>query len=522
MSLVLSIIFLLLLGVWVGRQEIAYSFAGLHVSEILSMKTFRDFLLLAFLTGFILMLLLPTRPYDISADHLYDVIAGIFLTILVVNSLNMHTSVVTAAWGALAGFVYFHYPAWGAYPFVTMLLSWLVVPLCSIPLTYLYYRKIEQVAKDNDKHLLTCFHHIRQVAFAGVIVCGIALTYNYFLLFYPMLTEVSEQIAFGRVGQLILLLIAMVLCFVAVVSRVRMGFGSKTMMNRHIATLYSLTTVIILSTLLTICLSLPAPLVLAANQVKECNNVFQDRDKRNVHLLNVTTISLLTPLLSFLISVLLASMMDDVYLKFATMLFIVMLSVLAHLYFNQWMKHRGTKLALSNELQRKEVADKEMNRLDVLAVTSQFNVLSKEIDLKQKELINLSLYLRQQRDYLEDMSKRLIEGARMENVEEMRKVVTQQANELRDNIRLSDEMDHFFTQVDEMHKNFVGRLMMRCPGISEREKRLAILLRLGYSSKEIGSLMNIETKSVEIGRYRLRKKLKMDRSENIVQYLQLL
>ena len=120
------------------------------------------------------------------------------------------------------------------------------------------------------------------------------------------------------------------------------------------------------------------------------------------------------------------------------------------------------------------------------------------------------------------MSKRLIEGARMENVEEMRKVVTQQANELRDNIRLSDEMDHFFTQVDEMHKNFVGRLMMRCPGISEREKRLAILLRLGYSSKEIGSLMNIETKSVEIGRYRLRKKLNMDRSENIVQYLQLL
>ncbi|MBR6946228.1 MAG: hypothetical protein IKH64_09850, partial [Prevotella sp.] len=211
-----------------------------------------------------------------------------------------------------------------------------------------------------------------------------------------------------------------------------------------------------------------------------------------------------------------------VYLKFATMLFIVMLSVLAHLYFNQWMKHRGTKLALSNELQRKEVADKEMNRLDVLAVTSQFNVLSKEIDLKQKELINLSLYLRQQRDYLEDMSKRLIEGARMENVEEMRKVVTQQANELRDNIRLSDEMDHFFTQVDEMHKNFVGRLKMRCPDISEREKRLAILLRLGYSSKEIGSLMNIETKSVEIGRYRLRKKLKMDRSENIVQYLQLL
>ncbi len=522
MSIVLSIIFLLLLSVWVGRQEIAYSFAGLHVSEILSVRTFGGFLLFAFLTGFVLMLLLPQRVGYISADHLYDVIAGIFLTILVVNSLNMHTSVVTAAWGALAGFVYFYYPEWGSYPFVPMALSWLLLPLCSIPLTYLYYIWIEKVANDVDNHLLTRFHHIRQVAFAGVIVCGIALTYNYYLLFYPMLTNVSEHIAIGWIGKLLLLLVAMVSCFLAVVERVRLGFGSKGMMNRHIATLYSLITVIILSALFTVSLSLPAPLVVSANQVKECNNVFQDREKRFVHLFNVTTISLLTPLLAFLICVLLATMAGDVYLKFATMLFIVMLSVLAHLYFNQWMKHSRTKLALSNELQRKEAADKEMNRLDVLAVTSQFNVLSKEIDLKQKELINLSLYLRQQRDYLGDMSKRLLESARMDDVDELRRFVTQQANELRDNIRLSDEMDHFFSQVDEMHKNFVGRLMMRCPGISEREKRLAILLRLGYSSKEIGSLMNIETKSVEIGRYRLRKKLKMERSENMVQYLQLL
>ena len=73
-----------------------------------------------------------------------------------------------------------------------------------------------------------------------------------------------------------------------------------------------------------------------------------------------------------------------------------------------------------------------------------------------------------------------------------------------------------------MHKNFVSRLMMRCPTLTEREKRLAILLRLGFSSKEISSLMNIEIKSVETNRYRLRKKLRLDRNENIGTFLQLL
>ncbi|MBE9483461.1 MAG: hypothetical protein IMY74_01370, partial [Bacteroidetes bacterium] len=42
------------------------------------------------------------------------------------------------------------------------------------------------------------------------------------------------------------------------------------------------------------------------------------------------------------------------------------------------------------------------------------------------------------------------------------------------------------------------------------EKRLAVLLRLNLSSKEIASILNISPKSVEMNRYRLRKKLKVE------------
>jgi DNA-binding CsgD family transcriptional regulator len=43
--------------------------------------------------------------------------------------------------------------------------------------------------------------------------------------------------------------------------------------------------------------------------------------------------------------------------------------------------------------------------------------------------------------------------------------------------------------------------------MTENEKRLAALLRLNLSSKEIASILNISPKSVEMNRYRLRKKL---------------
>lgn len=522
MQIGLIIIFLIVMGVWVGRQEIAYSFAGLHVSEILSLRSFGIYLLLSLLVSLVLVMLFPHHIFDVEENRLYDLVTGMLLTVLIVSSLNMRTSVVTAFWGALGGLLYFHRSPTEIYPFVACLLSWLIFPLCSLLLTYLYYRVIDRYAKKADIHLLTRLHTIREIAFVGVILCGIALIYNYFLLYFPVVTTVSIQLKTGRVMLWGLLLTVGIVWLVSTLYQVRKGYGNTMDMNRHIAMLYSLMTIIVLSTLVSVISSLLMPAVISANQVKELNNIFLDKQKRHIHLLNVTTISLLTPLLAFLVSMLLASLLDDLYLKSATVVFIVLLSILAHLYFNQWMKHSKTMVVLYDEQQRREEADKEINRLDVLAVTSQFNVLSKEIDLKQKELINLSLYLRQQREFLEELSKHLFECTRVEQIGDMRKAVTQYATDLRDNLKLSEEMDKFFMQVDEMQKNFVSRLMMRCPGISEREKRLAILLRLGYSSKEIGSLMNIETKSVEIGRYRLRKKLKMDRSENIVHYLQLL
>ena len=140
----------------------------------------------------------------------------------------------------------------------------------------------------------------------------------------------------------------------------------------------------------------------------------------------------------------------------------------------------------------------------------------------QKELINLSLYIKQQRQYLEELSSRLINAVKNDEPTVMREKVRVLASELNENIKLNHEMDQFYTQIEEVHKNFVSRLMMRCPNLSEREKRLAILLRLGFSSKEIAHLMNVEPKSVEVNRYRFRRKLKVDRSVNIVQYLQLL
>jgi DNA-binding CsgD family transcriptional regulator len=55
--------------------------------------------------------------------------------------------------------------------------------------------------------------------------------------------------------------------------------------------------------------------------------------------------------------------------------------------------------------------------------------------------------------------------------------------------------------------------------LSPREIKLAAFLRMNMSSKEIAKLLSITTRGVELARYRLRKKLKLEREQNLVEYL---
>ena len=50
--------------------------------------------------------------------------------------------------------------------------------------------------------------------------------------------------------------------------------------------------------------------------------------------------------------------------------------------------------------------------------------------------------------------------------------------------------------------------------------QLAVQVKLKLSSKEIGNINNISLSSVEIGRHRLRKKLNLDKKENLVNFLE--
>ena len=84
---------------------------------------------------------------------------------------------------------------------------------------------------------------------------------------------------------------------------------------------------------------------------------------------------------------------------------------------------------------------------------------------------------------------------------------------------LFHDMDNLLDQIDEVYKDFLGKLEQRYPDITKGEKRLCAMLYIDMSSKEIAVITNTTVRSVETSRYRLRKKFDLKRDDDIVDFL---
>ncbi len=84
--------------------------------------------------------------------------------------------------------------------------------------------------------------------------------------------------------------------------------------------------------------------------------------------------------------------------------------------------------------------------------------------------------------------------------------------------------DDTLTQVDRnfegLYGDYVERLKRAYPDLTKMEFRLCCFIKMGLSTKEIAPLMNVAPKSVEMSRYRLRKKLQLERETNLSRFLQ--
>jgi phosphate/sulfate permease/DNA-binding CsgD family transcriptional regulator len=145
--------------------------------------------------------------------------------------------------------------------------------------------------------------------------------------------------------------------------------------------------------------------------------------------------------------------------------------------------------------------------------------LDKELKFRQNEMVTMAMNIIQKNEFLSSLKNEIVEIKSSVKDPEARQAFNRLSLMISQNLSIDRDREKFQMHLNEQNSNFLRLLSEKYPSITDNEKRLAVLLRLNLSSKEIASILNISPKSVEMNRYRLRKKLKVSPKINLSDFI---
>ncbi|TRZ46236.1 tetratricopeptide repeat protein [Robertkochia solimangrovi] len=144
-------------------------------------------------------------------------------------------------------------------------------------------------------------------------------------------------------------------------------------------------------------------------------------------------------------------------------------------------------------------------------------LLHKELDYKNKKLMSNLMFLLEKNELISSLTKSLRKTRTMTKVQSD-KLIADTLSNLNHHLNHQtwEEFDLYF---QEVHSEFYSKLAADYQ-LTPNELKLAAFTKLNLSSKEISSLTGQSVRTIDVGRYRLRKKLNITNSEiNLTTFL---
>lgn len=205
---------------------------------------------------------------------------------------------------------------------------------------------------------------------------------------------------------------------------------------------------------------------------------------------------------------------------------IISLIVLFYRFRTSSIKKQREKLQRLLDLKTIEVQEQEQSisqsKISLLEIEKQNQVLKQkklenELHFKIDELTNNTLRGMHKNNLLVDIKDKL-------KVELKNKIIDKSnletiVDHINDSLILDADWESFYTLFNQVHPRFIKSLKQQYPSLSERELRLCALILIDFSSQHIATLFGISLTSVKVARHRLRKKINIDNSKSIKQFM---
>jgi len=188
-------------------------------------------------------------------------------------------------------------------------------------------------------------------------------------------------------------------------------------------------------------------------------------------------------------------------------------------------QEKEATLLLDNErLAKKQLLIEQELRETELKREANFNrtraeKLNLELQHKNRELSSMALATSQKNNLLTAIDKKVKEIEK-ETSPKIKKELRTIKNLIKDNLTLEEDWTDFKLHFESIHPDFYHKLLSLHSGLSQNDQKLCAYIRINLSSKEIARIMNISPKSVQMSRYRLKKKFKLLPNEDLIQFIE--
>ncbi|SHF09099.1 ligand-binding sensor domain-containing protein [Mariniphaga anaerophila] len=209
----------------------------------------------------------------------------------------------------------------------------------------------------------------------------------------------------------------------------------------------------------------------------------------------------------------------------AYFIYVLIVSLLAffvvrYILFRIDRSKRKEELRHEQEMQTRE---EQFHRESLIAekkiVELRNDKLRSEMKHRDKELANQTMGIIKKNRFLTKVNEELNGIHDIINSAAAKTKILSLKKRIKKEIDSRQQSQIFETYFDEVHEEFFKRLKAQFPVLTPSDLRLCAFIKMNLTTQEIATILNISYRGTEISRYRLRKKLGLDRSTNLSVFL---
>ena len=535
MNILAVILFVLSVALWFCHCEYDGLFGVYYPTSAVRQASFPFFVLVPFIIGatFSLnagisdVLVNSFAISSLSTESLAMILLASFITLGILKFFAINGSIILALSGALAAFLI---STASTLPRSGFMMSFLAAPVLSFLLSFLFTRIQKAIFAKLKMHLITQSYYMRNAVVLGVILISMSLGLNWGGFVLGFVEVLNSGYAMCVISVLIISSLMLL--------KIRKRRNSEEEASGNYADFsiyavlsagYAVTFTLLLFSFDVIGLK-PVPLsvgslvfasIAGVEVVKKSHLVETDDYARE------GLAFLLAPLGSMVVAYFLfyiSGRNDDQIVDF-TIIASAILVLIAILFVGYLLKTRRQKEAVDRLVytQQQQIYEnsRALNDMELKVVVAENQALHNAVEMKKQEVMNVALGIVEQKEYLLSLNETVKQLAKTQDEKERDRLIAELGYSLSQRLSYESDVDsqYFYAQAESLHEDFNSKLSENFPGLTQQERKLATLLRLGFSSKYIATLMNVTPKSVEISRYRLRQKLGLSKGDNLVNYI---